>query len=134
MGDSFVIDGALRAAMTALDGLSMRQQVIGKNIANIDTPGYQAQSVSFESVLQNAMTAKKKLALSLTSEEHLTPKATNTSFFSVSNRSGGSQRADGNNVDIDVELTDLSEAGITYQAVAQAVTKKLALLKTIASR
>ena len=53
--------------------------------------------------------------------------------YTLSNRPGGSERADQNNVDIDTELTDMSQTGIMYEAVAQSVTKKLALLSTIAS-
>jgi flagellar basal-body rod protein FlgB len=47
-------------------------------------------------------------------------------------RTGGSMRADGNNVDIDVELMEMTETGIAYQALTQAASKKLALLKSIA--
>ena len=39
----------------SLDAGSLRQQVIANNIANINTPGYQAQTVAFESELRQAM-------------------------------------------------------------------------------
>ena len=32
----------------ALDGLDRRQQAIASNLANLETPGYQAREVSFE--------------------------------------------------------------------------------------
>jgi flagellar basal-body rod protein FlgB len=37
----------------ALDATSMRQQAIAQNIANVNTPGYQALDVSFEDQLSD---------------------------------------------------------------------------------
>ena len=42
---------AMQAARSALSGLTRRQEAISGNVANIDTPGYQRRSVSFESAL-----------------------------------------------------------------------------------
>lgn len=39
----------------ALDASSLRQQVIANNIANVNTAGYQAQTVNFEAELRQAM-------------------------------------------------------------------------------
>src|SRR3546814_17839893 len=39
----------------AVEGVSVRQNVIADNIANVDTPGYIATSVHFESSLRNAI-------------------------------------------------------------------------------
>jgi len=39
----------------ALDASSLRQQVIANNIANVNTPGFQAQTVNFEAELRQAM-------------------------------------------------------------------------------
>jgi flagellar basal body rod protein FlgB len=52
--------------------------------------------------------------------------------FQVVSRSGA-LRADGNNVDIDVELGQMAETGLRYQALTQTVSKKLLLLKNLAS-
>ncbi|HVK29185.1 MAG TPA: flagellar basal body protein [Nocardioides sp.] len=40
---------------TAINGLSTRQNVIADNIANVDTPGFRARSVEFESALERAI-------------------------------------------------------------------------------
>lgn len=39
----------------ALNAASLRQQVISNNIANVNTEGYQAQTVNFEGQLREAM-------------------------------------------------------------------------------
>ena len=132
MSDSLFADIAMRTAKAALDGLSLRQQAISRNMANIDTPGYHAQTVDFEETLHRLIQNDGALPLALTNEGHqASPSAPHTGF-SLKARQGGSFRADQNNVDIDVEMTDMSEVGIQYQAVSQAVSQKLLLLKTLA--
>ena len=131
MSDSLFVDSASRAAKAALDGLSLRQQAISRNIANVDTPGYQAQTVKFEDTLKNMLSRGSSLPLKTTNVAHQTS-LTDAVGFKLSSRPGGSFRADQNNVDVDVEMSDMAETGIQYQAVTQLVSKKLALLKTLA--
>ena len=132
MSDSLFADSATRAAKFALDGLSLRQQAVSRNLANIDTPGYQAQTVNFEDTLKHALEHDGSLPMEVTNTAHLTSASDADAIFSVSMRPGGSFRADQNNVDVDVEMTDMSEAGIQYQAVSQVISQKLLLLKTLA--
>lgn len=40
---------------SAINGLALRQEVIADNIANVDTPGFRARSVEFESTLERAI-------------------------------------------------------------------------------
>jgi flagellar basal-body rod protein FlgB len=126
-------DNAIRAAKMALDGLSLRQQITSRNMANIDTPGYRSQEVDFEGSLQRAMRTIGSIQMAATHSGHLAAPA-NRPFYQVKDTPGGTARADENNVDIDSELLKMSETGIQYQAVSQELSKKLALLKTIASR
>lgn len=112
---------------TGLDGLSLRQQVISRNLANVDTPGYQAQTVTFEEALQSAQTSTKQPALQLavTNPAHLVGVETPPREpVGVAQRQGGTQRADGNDVDIDVELTQMADTGIRYQAFSQLINRK----------
>lgn len=132
MSDSLFADNATRAAKLALDGLSLRQQAISRNLANIDTPGYQAQTVNFEETLKHTLENDGSLSMEVTNAAHLAASSDTPGSFSLSMRPGGSFRADQNNVDVDVEMSDMSEAGIQYQAVSQAISQKLLLLKTLA--
>jgi flagellar basal-body rod protein FlgB len=131
MSDSLFADRASLTAKTVLDGLSLRQQAISRNLANIDTPGYQAQTVDFEETLQRLMRNNGSLPLALTNAAHLASPSAPRAGFSLTARPGGSFRADQNNVDIDAEMVDMSKVGIQYQAVSQAVSQKLLLLKTL---
>jgi len=133
MTDGILNDSATRAAQFALDGLAKRQEAIGRNLANVDTPGYRAQNVNFEETLQAALRdeGRPTLTLARTSAEHLGG-ASDRPLLLLSYRQGGSFRADGNNVNVDTELTQMAETGLRYQALTQLISKKLLLLKSIA--
>jgi flagellar basal-body rod protein FlgB len=134
MIDSILSDSTLRIAQRALDGLSVRRDVIGQNVANVDTPGYRAQQVSFENVLSDATRSNSgTLKMAVTNTAHKA-KSTNSSsdLVKVSPRNGGSVRADGNNVDIDQELTELTETGIRYETISTSVSNKFSLMKALA--
>ncbi len=120
---------------TSLNGLSLRQQVISRNLANIDTPGYQAQNVTFEAALQQAQATPRQqnpLALTMTQPAHLVGVTTPPREpVNVEQRQGGTQRVDGNNVDVDVELTQMADTGIRYQAFSQLITGRFQILRNI---
>jgi flagellar basal-body rod protein FlgB len=133
MADPLFSDSATRAAQTALDGLSLRQEMIGRNLANVDTPGYQAQAVTFEDALQRVERGAQPIRMAVTDGAHLGIDSERTAMVRLAPRLGGSTRADGNNVDVDQELTQMAETGIRFQALSQLVSKKLLLLKSIAT-
>jgi flagellar basal-body rod protein FlgB len=133
MANSFVIDPSMRAAQQALNGLSLREEAISRNVANVDTPGYQAVQVDFESALQHQMGAGGSLGMKVTSSLHMPSAGTAAGAVITSPRPGGSARADGNNVDVDVEMAQMTETGIRYESLLQLVSNKLTLLKTIAT-
>jgi len=126
-------DDAIQTAASALNGLARRQELTAQNIANIDTPGYKAQEVDFETALQRAAGSERRLTVQGTHGSHLASQ-TKTSGFQIEARKGGTERADGNNVDIDLELATLTETGVRYQALSNLVSRKLGLLKNIANR
>ncbi len=132
MTDPIFGDSALNTASKAMDGLSYRKNVISQNVANVDTPGYHALELNFESELQRSMSSSPKLSISLTNSNHQLSKDDASGAYQAKLRSGGAERADGNNVDIDTELVQMTETGIRYSALTTAVSKKLSLLKEIA--
>ncbi len=125
-------DNALRAARFALDGLARQEEIIGQNLANVDTPGYSAQTVDFQAALKRALKDDDSLTLQTTRSGHINV-TDGSEAISVLMRQGGAARADGNNVDIDVEMMQMTETEVNYRALTQLVSKKLALLKTLAT-
>jgi flagellar basal-body rod protein FlgB len=121
---------SLTAVKTALDGLALREQMISRNIANVDTPGYQAQNVSFENAVKTALKKAEAPALTTTNIGHMQVGLPATTM-TATDRPGGTQRADQNDVDIDAEMTEMNETVIRYQALTQMISRKFSLIKAI---
>lgn len=132
MTDPLFNDPAFKAISYALDGLSLRQKVTANNIANVDTPGYKAQQVKFEEQLQQAMrdNTEPGLPLQATNTAHLGGDSSKTTLAAVAHQNN-TLRNDGNNVDVDVEMTTLAETTIRFQALSQMAKMKFTLLKSI---
>ena len=125
-------DRAIQALRCALNGLSMRQQAIADNVANLNTPGYKAAKVSFESELQRQLQTGGQSRLVRTNPRHLGPE-TSSMGVTVTRDMSKSMRLDGNNVDIDLEMARLAETVINYNTVSELVSMKLAILKNVIS-
>ena len=100
------------AMSSALDGLSMRQRAIADNIANIQTPGFQAKVVSFEDSLAGAVRKGSGVALPTVS------------------RSMAPTREDGNNVNLDTETLLNIETNLRYQLATQAINGQFTSVRT----
>jgi flagellar basal-body rod protein FlgB len=133
MANSLVHDATMSAASQALNGLALREEMISRNVANVDTPGYQAVQVDFEQSLKKQMNGGGSLGLTTTSAKHISPSNNPAGVVTTGLRKGGSARADGNDVDVDVEMAQMTETGIRYETLLQLVSNKISLLKTIAS-
>jgi len=128
-----VNDPTLALMGHSLDRLSKTQQVIGHNIANVDTPQYHAKTLSFEASLKGALGASQRLTLARTHGGHVEADAPLLLEPRLVDRDNANARIDGNTVDINQEMVELVETGLKYRAVAQLASKRLALLKTIAA-
>lgn len=106
-----------------------RNEIISSNIANIDTPNYKRQDVSFESVLSTAVAKAGSSSHTLTQAvrdidyRHVTP----TIYTDNSNLS---YRLDGNNVDIDTEQVELASNQLYYQAVTESISQNFDRIRT----
>jgi flagellar basal-body rod protein FlgB len=127
-------DSALSLAQRALNGLSYRKDLIAQNIANVDTPGYLAKEVNFETTLKRVMDGVDGVQQKKTKDDHMSSESKSGSdFYMIQNRPGGSLRADGNDVDMYQELVEMSETELKYQTLTQVISKKLSILKSIAT-
>ena len=116
----------------AADGSWQRNQAIANNIANIHTPGYKRQDVSFQKELQHALRASKYTSLDTKVRDlnegnrlsHVEPR-TYTDYANYS------YRLDENNVDIDNENVELASNQIVYQALVQSINSEFTNLKTV---
>ena len=142
----------------AMDGLMDRQQAISSNIANVVTPGYQRKEVAFESQLakiiegedlkdyikgQNSIeyippnvdvftgevhryrtpTLQEKAYLQANLYEEFKPQYV-TDVYSGSN-------SDGNNVELEREMMDLSKTGTKYLVLSNLERKQFSELQEV---
>lgn len=107
-----------------LDLRSQRHSLISSNIANADTPGYRAGKIQFEDELNKMMPSHNKLQLTRTSEQHLPRTGLEHLQPEVVHDSGTVQRVDGNTVDLDKEIVDMSKNQLMYGAMSQILRKK----------
>lgn len=106
-----------------------RNDVISSNIANVDTPNYKRQDVSFENVLSNA------IGKSGSSSDTLTQTVRNVDYTSLTptvytDNAELSYRLDGNNVDIDTEEVELASNQLYYEGVMDSINQSFGRIKT----
>jgi flagellar basal-body rod protein FlgB len=129
-------DFASTATKAALSGLGKRQELISNNIANADTPMYHAMNIEFEHALNTATRSRdghQPLQATVTNSGHISP-LTAEMAPKVTRRADSSMRLDGNNVDVDLEMTRLAETNLLYQTMTQIETKKLSLIRALTGR
>lgn len=126
------LDGsALTVLQKGLEASSLRQQVLANNIANIDTPNFKRSDVNFQDVLGAALGKQSgTLLLKSTSPQHLFGIAEGGGSGIVVDQST-SMRNDGNNVDIDSEMTNVAENGLYYNSLTNAISQQLGLLRMV---
>jgi flagellar basal-body rod protein FlgB len=117
----------------SLEYRKIRQDLIASNIANADTPFYKSRDIRFEEALKNELEKKeKKLPLAKTNSLHLDGiDNINESKPIIFFRDGHLTRNDGNDVDIDIETTEMAKNTIMYNATVAAVRKRVELFKLV---
>ena len=98
---NMVIGSAMQAAI-------FRNEVISNNIANADTPGFKKSRVEFEDSLQNALDK-----ISRTGERDLS----GVSMRAVITHDTFNYRIDENNVDMEVEMSELYQNAARFDAL-----------------
>jgi flagellar basal-body rod protein FlgB len=107
-----VLESVTSAALaSALDGLAARQRAIANNIANVNTPGYTAERVSFEDALA-ASVAQGDGHATATTARSLEP-----------------SRLDGNNVNLDTETVSNVDTVLRFQFASQAAGNEFTALR-----
>jgi flagellar basal-body rod protein FlgB len=120
-----------RLIKTALEGLVARQRTIADNVANVDTPGFKASRVSFETTLKQAAgTVEQPLRMSKVENGVAGPGDASTDVKpTVTLESDTGRRNDGNNVDVDREMLELADTNVRFNALIQVMSSKMANLR-----
>ena len=106
-----MLDLTMQAIQASLDGLAARQRVQATNLANSETPGYTAQTVSFEDSLSNAIASGNPTQTQISTGVTADPPNIN-----------------GNNVSVDTETIQMIDTGLKYQLATQEMNNKFRIL------
>ncbi|WJV52181.1 flagellar basal body rod protein FlgB [Prodigiosinella aquatilis] len=110
----------LQFQQEALNLRAQRQEILAANIANADTPGYQARDIDFASqlnkVLEQGRASGTSIALSLTSVRHIPAQSVQPPELDLLYRVPDQPALDGNTVDMDRERTNFADNSLKYQA------------------
>lgn len=112
----------------AADAAWLRNDCIGNNLANVDTPGYKREDVDFKAQLKRAMSQFRYIS---TDEKVASLKNSDLRPKSYIDYAGYSYRLDGNNVDVDVENVYLAENQIYYNGVINSITQEFQNLQSV---
>jgi flagellar basal-body rod protein FlgB len=122
------LDQYLSVHATALDVRSRRGELIANNLANADTPGYQARDIDFRQAMARAAgeSSTSGVTLSTTNAGHI---GGNTSASAAGNpdlkyRIPLAPALDGNTVDTQVEQASFAENSVRYQATLTFLNSK----------
>lgn len=126
----FLTNPLLNLAEKKLDVDSLRNGVISNNVANVNTPGYKKSVVKFEEILKEQM-QNIEADVAITDARHILPKAQQVAEPQVLQDDTTSMRQDGNNVDIDSEMSQLAMNTIDYDSSVQILNSRLSTLKYI---
>jgi len=108
-----------------LSWTSKRQQALAANVANMDTPGYHAKDYSFEEQLTSSLT------MTATSSNHIAPMqdVSTAQLYDV----GTKERPNGNNVNLEREMTEITKNGLQYITLIQYLNQKIRTLRAAIS-
>ncbi len=118
-----IFDKTTDALATSLQMRQIRHNVTSANIANAETPHYHAKKVDFENALASAIETQDVVG------DHLGGSPIKNVKADVYENPQAAVNNDGNTVDLEKEMSALSENSIIYKSALQLINKKMAALK-----
>ncbi len=112
-----------------LDFLWGRQTVALNNVANVDTPGFKSQYITFEEELDRRLTVANKAKKA---PKRAVADAINSSQSWLNTTWNESSRLDGNNVDMDQEQVEIVRTAYEYQYMLNSINNDITRLKNAA--
>jgi flagellar basal-body rod protein FlgB len=110
---------------SALNASSLRQQAISNNLSNAETPGYKAKQVVFEDILKQQISKQSNFVGKRTDSRHLEiGKQTYIPSAQTVEDTQTVMQNNGNNVDVDGEMTQMGKNALWYYTLTQQLTSE----------
>ena len=116
---------------TSLNTTAERSRVISNNLANSTTKGYKAYRVNFEENLTNLL-QNDNISLATTHQNHMQDESAQKGY-TIERDNSTSMRLDGNNVDVDNEMTNLAANTILYDTLISQANSRISMRRYIIS-
>ena len=118
---NIIFDRTIGLMQDRLSLNSLNQQVVSSNLANMNTPGYTAKELSFESTLRESL-EEQVLQMVRSNDKHAAPDSPVAAMQSPETVETGP-------VDLDYEMVKLSRNSVEYQFIVGMLNKKFTMLK-----
>jgi len=130
-----LFDKTTMGLSAAINMRQLKQNITSSNIANAETPGYHAKKIDFENALARALDIDGMRGMSTSSGDHfaLGAGSMQNTRPDIYENPEGAVNNDGNTVDLEREMSNLTENSIMYKAALQLINKKMAALKYAAT-
>ena len=112
-----VFDPIMQGLAEALTLRQRRHEVLASNLANVETPGYRARELDFAATLREVFSGREK------------PEEAGGPAVEVVEDTTAPARADGNTVDLDMQMAKLAANGTSYLALARILGHRIGLLR-----
>ena len=119
-----------------LNTSSKRHKVIANNIANVNTPKFKRQIVTFEDEMAKVFDGKVDIVGRRDEDRHIPIGETNYMNINATTITDRMHimRNDKNNIDIDVEMSDLAKNTMKYQIQSKRLAAMFADLNDVITR
>ncbi|WP_445493849.1 flagellar basal body rod protein FlgB [Photorhabdus sp. SF281] len=129
------LDAAFHFQQEALSLRSRRQEILSANIANADTPGYQARDVDFatqlKKTIEHGRVTGNGIGLTLTSDRHIPIQPQKRMEMDLLYRVPYQAAMDGNTVDMDMERGNFMDNSLKYQAELTATSAQVKSMMSV---
>ncbi len=112
----------------SLDASWLRNSAISDNIANIDTPNYKRKVVNFEDELKTMLNINNGIGMTVTNKRHIPLVDLHGFKPRIQEVVATDFRSDKNNVDIDVEMSELARNQMWFKTMSQEIKSQMARL------
>jgi flagellar basal-body rod protein FlgB len=113
-----LFDPTIIGLQRAMGGAMLRQELLANNLANANTAGFKRSDVDFHAALAQAFAAGSPGSAQVADVQFQPAQDTS------------SVQADGNNVDVDAEMSKLAQNSLDYQAITSAMATRMKILET----